>query len=165
MGRVGLVLHIHRGTCPRRLRRHFDDLASHIQLPAMVEAAHPSVLVAPELKRGSPVRAIPIHQADVAIGVAPGKQVLPEKADIDRITIGMQDFLGQHGWHPMPTHQPAHGGIAFNATKELVLFGSQHDLIFTFSKARLAASSKYDYSYVSNNRSRPNRPSQARKCR
>src|SRR6185437_12193004 len=59
-----------------RFRRDVDALATHVEFPAVIDAAQPALLVAAVEQRRLPMRAIGLDQADLAVGVAKGDQML-----------------------------------------------------------------------------------------
>ena len=61
------------------LARHVHAPAVHVERPPVVDAAERRVLVAAEVQRRAPVRAVLLHQADPPGGVAERHQVLAEQ--------------------------------------------------------------------------------------
>ena len=68
--------------------RHVDALAVDVELPAVVDAAQAVLVVAAEEHRRAAVRAVRIDQADAAVGVTEGDEVLVEDLDLDRDAVG-----------------------------------------------------------------------------
>ena len=63
--RIGLVLHRLQQRCAAAgLRGHLEDVAVHVELPAVVEAAQAALLVAAEDERGAAVRAVLAEHAE-----------------------------------------------------------------------------------------------------
>ena len=79
--RIGLVLDLVGDAGCRRLRRHLQDVAVDVDLPAVIEAAQPAFLVAAEHKRGAAVRAVLVEHAEPAVAVAKRHQVLAEQRE------------------------------------------------------------------------------------
>lgn len=110
-----------------RLGDHLQDVAVHVEFPAMIEAAQPAFLVAAEEQRGLAVRAELAEHADPPVRVAIGDQILAEKPDPDRRAITLDELLGEQGGRPVPPHQLPHRGIALDPREDLVLLLRQHD--------------------------------------
>ena len=124
--RIGLVLDLLGEAAFGRLRDHLQHLAVHVELPAVVEAAQTAFLVAPEEQRGLAVRAELAEHADTPVGVAEGDEILAEEPDANRRTIALDQLLREQRRYPMSPHQPAHGGVAFDAAEQFVLFTGEH---------------------------------------
>src|SRR6266851_4896389 len=63
------------------LVHHLDALALDVELPPVVDAAEPALLVAAEEQGGLPVRAALGEEPDAAVGVAEGHQLLAQQLD------------------------------------------------------------------------------------
>jgi hypothetical protein len=109
-----------------RLRRHLEHRAVGIHLPAVIEAAQPAFLVPTVDQARLSVRAELADQADAALGVAVGDQLLAENAHPDRLALRLLDLLGQADGQPVGAHQPAHRGVARDAAEDLVLGLGEH---------------------------------------
>ena len=125
--RIGFMLHAVGYEAVGRLRRHLDDVAVYVELPAVIEAAQAAILVAREHQRGAPVRAIFVEHADAAFGVAENDEVLAEQTDLDRRAVRMRHFLGQAGGDPVPAHDLAHRRVALDAAQQVVFLWRHHD--------------------------------------
>jgi hypothetical protein len=108
------------------LGRHFHHVAFDVEFPAVIEAAQPAFLIAPEDQRGTPVRAIFVEHPDAAAAVAEHHQILAQQAHLDRRAVGLAHLLRQAGGDPMAAHDLPHRRIAFDAAQEIVLLGGQH---------------------------------------
>ena len=108
------------------LRRHLDDVAVNVELPAVIEAAQAAILVAREHQRGAPVRAVFVEHADATFAVAENNEVLTEQTNLDRRAVGLRDFLGQAGGDPVPAHDLAHRRIALDAAQQVVFLLRHH---------------------------------------
>ena len=75
-----------------RLVHQVDAGAGDVELPAMIDAAQAAFLVAPEIQRDAAMRAEFVEQADAALAVAEGDQVLAEQADAHRRAVGLGDL-------------------------------------------------------------------------
>jgi hypothetical protein len=64
-----------------RLRRHVDDIALGVELPAVVKAAQPALLIAAEGKRGLAVRTELAEQAELSLAVAERHELFAEELD------------------------------------------------------------------------------------
>src|SRR5262249_58775345 len=91
-----------------RLVHHVDAAAADVELPAVVDAAQPALLVAAEEERGAPVRAILVEQAHPALGIAEGHQVLAQKLDPDRWPVWLRQVPRDQRGDPVPTHGGPH---------------------------------------------------------
>src|SRR5262249_748527 len=58
--------------------------AADVEPPAMIDAAQPALLVAPEIERHAAMRAELLDQADAALSVAEGDQLLAQELDAHR---------------------------------------------------------------------------------
>ena len=67
-----------------RLVHHVHAAAVDVELPAVVDAAQPALLVAAEEERGAAVRAELVEQPDPALRVAEGHQVLAQQLHAHR---------------------------------------------------------------------------------
>ena len=79
--RIGRGAHLGREARLRRLARHVHALPVQPELPAVIRAAHPAVLVPPEVERGPAVRAELGDEAGPALGGAMRDQPLAEQRD------------------------------------------------------------------------------------
>ena len=80
LGGVGGQLHFVLEITLGGLRWHVDAVAIDVELPAVVDAAQPGLLIATEEEAGAAVRAVVADHADGAGGVAEGDEVLAEEA-------------------------------------------------------------------------------------
>ena len=124
--RIRFVLHAIEDEAVVRLRRHLDDVAVHVELPAVIEAAQAAVLVAGKEQRRPPVRAVFVEHADAALAVAKHHEILAQEAHLDRRAVGLGDLLRQAGRDPVAPHDLAHRRIAFDAAQQVVFLGGQH---------------------------------------
>jgi hypothetical protein len=108
------------------LRRHFEDVAVDVDLPAVIEAAKPAILVAPEGERGAAVRAMLAERAEAAGAVAKDDELLAEKAKAHGRAVALGHLFRHAGREPVPAHDLAHRPIALDAAQEIVLLVCQH---------------------------------------
>jgi hypothetical protein len=123
-GRIGLVLEALEQRAVGRLRRHLDDVAFDVEFPAVIEAAQAAFLVAREHQRGAAVRAEFVEHADAAFGVTEDDEAFAKQAHADRRAVRFGNLLGQAGGDPVPPHDLAHRGVAFDAAEQVVFFGA-----------------------------------------
>jgi hypothetical protein len=97
------------------LRRHVDDVAVDVHLPAMIEAAQAAFFVAAERQRGATMRAMLVQDAHAPFGIAKGHQVFAQEAHAHRRAIALGDFLGQACGDPVTAHQLTHGRVTLDA--------------------------------------------------
>ena len=104
---VGLGLDAVLEVLRRRHVRHVDAVAFDVELPAVIDAAQAAFLVAAEEQRGAAVRAAMLHDADPAVGVAEGDQLLAEQHQPHRLAVGLE-LRRETGGNPVFAHQVAH---------------------------------------------------------
>ena len=104
---VGLGLDAVLEVLRRRHVRHVEAVAFDVELPAVIDAAQAAFLVAAEEQRGAAVRAAMLHDADPAVGVAEGDELLAEQQEPHRLAVGLQ-FRRETGGNPVFAHQVAH---------------------------------------------------------
>src|SRR5712692_4573967 len=109
-----------------RLVHHVHAPAVHVELPAVVDAAEPAVLVPAQEEGGLPVRAPLVEQSDAAPRIAEGHQLLAQQLDAHGRTIGLGQLPRQERGDPVPPHRLAHGGATADAGDSLVVFACQH---------------------------------------
>jgi hypothetical protein len=73
------------------------------------------------------MRAERLDDADAAVGIAEGHQVLAQELDPNRRTIGFGEFLWQQGWQPEAAQQLAHRRARVGLGDQRVVFSAQHD--------------------------------------
>jgi hypothetical protein len=61
-----------------RLRRHLNDVALHVDFPAVIETAQSALLVAAKRQRHAAMRAVFVEHAQAALGVAEHDEVFAE---------------------------------------------------------------------------------------
>jgi hypothetical protein len=110
------------------LVRHVDTAAGHVELPAVVNAAKPALLVAAEEERGAAVGAVLAHQPHAALGVAKRDQILAEEAHLLGRAVGSRQLAGRQEGQPVLAEQLAHRRAATHAAQELVVFAREHRL-------------------------------------
>src|SRR5207249_1004357 len=77
------------------LGRAFHRLAADVVLPAVVDAAEATFLVASIEKVSAAMRTQRIHQADIAIGVSKRDQVLAQQSHPNRHAVGAPEIAGE----------------------------------------------------------------------
>ncbi len=70
--------------------RHVEAVAGNVELPAVIDAAQPALLVAAEEQRGAAVRAAMVHHADAARAVAEGQKLLAQQHEAGRRAVALQ---------------------------------------------------------------------------
>src|SRR6266404_778846 len=109
-----------------RLRRHVDDSAFGVELPAVIEAAHAALFVAPESERRLAVRTGLPEQAELSVAVTKRNELLAEELDPHRRTVRPRHLFRQNRRHPMTPHQAAHRGVPFDPAQQFVFDSCQH---------------------------------------
>ena len=109
-----------------RLVHHVHTPAFDVELPAVVDAAEPALLVAPEEERGLPVRAPLVEDSDPPLRVTKRHQLLTEQLDAHGRAIGLGQLPRQERGDPVPPHRLAHGRATTDAGNSLVVFACQH---------------------------------------
>jgi len=107
------------------LDRHVDALAAPVELPPVVDAAQPALLVSGVVQAGTTVRAVLVDEAYLAVGVPKGDEVLAEKAHPDR-TLRLGDLEGQASRRPIPPKQLSDRRAGPRSRKRLVLLSGVH---------------------------------------
>jgi hypothetical protein len=124
-GGVGFVLHLVRKAA-RGLRRHFQDVPVHVELPAVIEAAQAALLVTAQRQRGLPVRAGLAEYAEPALRVAESHEIFAQQAKPDRCTVRFAQLLAQRRWNPVTAHQAPHGSVPLDPAQQIVFRRRQH---------------------------------------
>jgi hypothetical protein len=109
-----------------RLVQLIDAGAADVELPAVIDAAQAALLVAPEVERHAAMRAIFLDEADAALGVAEGDELLAHQLDAHRRPIRLGDLARQTGGDPIAPHRIAHRRSGAGAGDQLVLFLGKH---------------------------------------
>src|SRR3990172_10076177 len=86
--RIGADPHLALEVALRRLARHVDALPGHVVLPAVVDAAQATLLVAAEEEAGAAVGAGLDEESHAAVRVAEGDEVLAQQPDAYRRGVG-----------------------------------------------------------------------------
>ena len=100
-----------------RLGHHFQHIAQHVELPAVVQAAQATIFVTAVHQRCPAVRAVLIHHTNATFVVAEHDQVFAQNAGLDRRAVRFADFFNQANRGPVLAHQLPHWGIAFHAAQ------------------------------------------------
>src|SRR5262249_10919266 len=109
-----------------RLVGHVHAGALAVELPAMVHAAQPLLLVAAEEERGSAMRAGVLDESELPGGCPETDQVLAEEPDAHGGTVRSRKLVGGESGDPVLTHEIAHGRSASDPAEQLVIFSGQH---------------------------------------
>jgi len=112
---ISLGLHLFGKAALRRLRRHLDDVAIHIHLPAVIEAAQAAFLVARVSERDAAMRAIFVEHAELAFAVTEDDQVFAQEPRAHRLAVRLRDFFREARGNPVATHELPHRRVAFDA--------------------------------------------------
>ena len=110
---VGFRLHLLL-EARRRQARHVHAVAGDVELPAVIDAADPALLVASEEQRGTAVRAAVVHHADPALAVAKRDQLLAEQHQANGRPVA-RELRGERRRDPVAPHQLAHHGARADA--------------------------------------------------
>ena len=110
----------------RRLAGHVDADAVAVELPAVVHAAEPLLLVAAEEERRPAVRAVVLDQRGASGRGAKGDQVLAQEPDPDGRSVGLGQLARQQRRDPVLPDEVAHRRARADPTEELVVFPGQH---------------------------------------
>src|SRR5205823_1720286 len=105
---------------------HVDASAVDGELPAVVDAADASLLVAAEEQRGAAVGAVVLNQADLARGVAVADQIFAEQPYAQWVAVRPRQFVGADRRQPVLAHEIAHRRAGANPTQVLVLRLAEH---------------------------------------
>src|SRR4029450_139522 len=81
------------------LAGHVHAAPGHVELPAVVRAAEPALLVSPEEEGGAAMRTVRREHAHAPFGVAEGDEILAEEADFLRRPVGRRQ-LGRREARP-----------------------------------------------------------------
>ena len=133
--RIGLQLDLLAEAALGRLRRHLDALAGVVVFPAVIGAAQPVVLVAPEPQRHAAMRAELVGQREAALGVAPRQQPLGQELDPHRRAFVLRQFLGVHRRDPVAAEHLAHRRAGAGLRGEGVLVRFEHGVLLWLSPA------------------------------
>jgi hypothetical protein len=118
---IGLNAHVLLETRAQRLRRHIDDGARHVVLPAVIDTAQPAILVAAVHHRRAAMCAGVRQQADATFRVAKCDEVFAKKLDALRLPIGLEILRGKE-WYPIEAHQLAHRRLRADAHERFIVF-------------------------------------------
>ena len=125
---VGLDLHLVAEVALRRLVGHLHADAVHVVLPAVVDAAQPALLVASKEEGRQLVRAERVEDANLALGVAEGHQVLVHDAEAHRRAVGLRQLVRNKRREPETTEKLAHRRAGPGLGQELVLYHGKHSV-------------------------------------
>ena len=100
--------------------------AVHGKFPAVVDTADSARLDAAERQRGVAVAAIFVEDADLAVAVAEGDEVLAQQLDAPRIAVRSRQLRRQQGRHPEAPKRLAHRRSRPDPADQLVVFPRQH---------------------------------------
>src|SRR3546814_10310799 len=81
----------------RRPVRQIARPSAHVELPAVIDAAQPALLVAPVVEVRAAMRAARLHETHPAEAVAERDQVLAEDADANRRPVRLRQLRGEDG--------------------------------------------------------------------
>ena len=109
-----------------RLVQLIDAGTGHVELPAVIDAAQPAFLVAPEKERHAAMRAILLDEADAPLGVAEGDEFLAHQLYAHGRAVRFGDLVRQAGGDPIAPHRIAHRRAGADAGDQFVFFRWQH---------------------------------------
>src|SRR3954464_13544803 len=105
--RIGRQLDLLAEPARLRLGRHLGALPGHVVLPAVIGAAQPVLLVAPEPERHPAVGTELVDHAHAALGVAKRQQPFGKHLDPHRRTIRLRYFRREQRRNPITPEQVA----------------------------------------------------------
>ena len=120
------MLHFFNQATAKRLRGHVHHIASHIHLPAVVQATQTTVFVAPVDQRNFAMRTIFVHDTHTAFGIPENNQVFAQNSCLDGRAIWLRHFFNQTNGNPLSAHELPHGRIAFNTAQQVIFFWGYH---------------------------------------
>jgi hypothetical protein len=126
VARIGDVLHFLAEIACRGLGRHLQDVAGHVHFPAVVQAAQPALLVAPQREGRAAMGTALVQHAEASLAVAEHHQVLAEDARVHRRAVVLLHLLGKAHRHPVAAEDAPHHGIALDAAQQVVVLGGEH---------------------------------------
>ena len=85
-----------------------DAAAVDREFPAVIDAAQPALLVAPEPQGGAAMGAILVDEPDPALAVAKGDEVFAQEPHPHRRSVGLGEFAREQGRDPIEPHRAAH---------------------------------------------------------
>ena len=124
--RIGHGAHLRLERALLGLARHVDARALAVELPAVVHAADPFALVAPEEERGAAMRAVVLDQPDPTRRDAERDEVLAEQTHAHRRAVGLGELGGEQRGNPVLADEVARGCPGSDAAEEVVLGGGEH---------------------------------------
>src|SRR5581483_8417206 len=124
--REGSVLDVEAHPALGRLAGSLQDVPVHVDLPAVVEAADPALLVSAEEEGGLTVGTTLFHDADMTVAVAKCNEVLAEEPDADWVTVRLRQLLRETTRHPCPADELAHWGPGPGSHDQFCIFHRQH---------------------------------------
>jgi hypothetical protein len=93
----------------------------------VVDAAQALFFVTAEEQRRAAVGTVGVDEADLALCVAEGNEVLAHDADAHRDAVWAGQLLGQGDGEPEATEELTHRRTGVGVGNELVVFLRQHD--------------------------------------
>ena len=126
---VGGDLHLVLEVALGGLGGHVDAVAVHVELPAVVDAAQPGLLVAAEEEAGATVRAVVVDDAHDAIGVAECDELLAQQLQSHGGAVGIGQLPVEQSGDPESPHHVAGEGPGANLRQGIVLLDGQHCLL------------------------------------
>src|SRR5262249_2180345 len=125
---VALGLDLLRKGVVRRHVRHVEAIAVDVELPAVIGAAQPLVLVAAEEQRGAAVRAAVIEDADPAGAVAKGHELLAEQKEPHRVAARLE-LARLRGGNPVFAHHVADQRPGTDPGQDFTLGSPRHGFL------------------------------------
>jgi hypothetical protein len=83
--------------------RHVDTLAGNVELPAVIDAAEPTFLVATEIQMGATMRTVGIQYSEFSLGIAEGHEVLSQETQPNGRSVVLANFLFRECRYPEPS--------------------------------------------------------------
>lgn len=106
---IGLGMHLVLEFLARRHVGHVHAVPSHVELPAVVDAADAAFLVAAQVERGAAMRAAVVEDADASLRVAKGDELLAQQHQPHGIAVRLQ-LGGERRGYPVLPHELSHDG-------------------------------------------------------
>src|SRR4029077_2988917 len=122
VGRIGSVMKFFSEIAVPRFRPRFEDVSIDIILPAVVNAAQPTLFVAAEIQRRPAMGATLGKQANATLAVPKSNQLLTQQSNAHRRAVRRGNFLGQKRRNPIASYEFAHWGSRFDSGQEFVFF-------------------------------------------
>src|SRR5262245_10833384 len=102
-----------------RLACLVDDVAVHIEFPAVIQTAESALFVAAEDERSTAVQAMLAEHAEPSARVAEDDEVFAKHAYPNGCAVGLDNLFRHAGRQPMTAHDLAHRRVADDAGQKI----------------------------------------------